>query len=1156
MRKWLLLVCLFASSVSFTQDFSNKGKEFWVGYGNHQVMYTNNGQGFDLYFTSDVNTTAKIDIPGLGYSTTVSITANQITSTRIPQTATLTSEGKTEKGIHVVAEKPIVVYAHLFYQAVSGATLCLPVATLGREYYSINYTQIAQGNISNAYSYFFVVATEDNTTVEMIPSAATVGGRSAGSPFTEILNKGEIYQVLSLNDLTGSSIKSINTGSGCKKIAVYSGSGRIGIGCATSVSSSDNLFQQVYPTSTWGKKYITVPSMDRPKNYFRIIRPDATATVRLNGSIVPPTAFVNNFFYEFDNTTPNVVESDKPIQVAQYFTTQACAPGTNNGDPEMIYLNPVEQTISDVTLTSMALINPQANRHYLNIVVQNLPSAINTLKIDGIPASGFLPVPADPKYAYLQIPTTLGTHRITCDSGFNAIAYGFANAESYGYSAGTNLRDLYQFVQVRNEFSSVNFPAGCKNSPFRFSMIFPYKPIKIDWLFGGLFPDTSISNPVFDSSWVVNDRTLYRYTINRNYTITSSGIYPIRIVVENPTTDGCSGKQDIDYDLQIFDAPKADFQFVTSGCSSDSVSFNDISSTLNPRPVTGWRWDLGDNSGLSQMKTFNYKYADGMKYQVKVQSITDIGCISEPTVKEVVLENIPVPSFDHTLACKDASVTFNDLSNANGSTISKWRWDFGDGMRDSATSAGPMKHVYTKTGTFSVTLTLLNSKGCISNSFKKDVVVNQLPVAGFLLPEVCLNDAFAEFIDTSKSPDGSTLSYLWDFADGATSTDKSPRHKFNAAKLYNIQQVVTTSFGCKDTSLVAFTVNGALPAAQLQIKGTGALCSNRLVELVNNSTVDFGKVTKLEIYWDFVNNPNTKLTDEDPAPGEVYQHVYPSFGTPASKKMRVKMVVFSGAICNSEIVQDIDLLASPQLAFSPVSPVCGNVAPFQITQATETSGLTGTFRFEGNGVDTKGLFTPATAGRGSHTISYIYNSTAGCSDTISSNLVVKEFPKVDAGPDRAVLSGGYVVLNASASGTNISLTWTPPTGLDNPAIINPKASPSDDVTYTLTATTAEGCAVSDEVFVKFLSDIKIPNTFTPNGDGYNDRWEILSLDSYPGSILEVYSSAGQLIYRTQGYAKPWDGTNNGKPLPAGTYYYVIDPKNGKKKIAGYVTLIR
>jgi gliding motility-associated-like protein len=1029
------------------------------------------------------------------------------------------------------------------------------VATLGREYYSINYTQIAQANIADAYSYFFVVATEDNTTVEIIPSAPTVGGKLGGQAFTETLNKGEIYQVLSRADLTGSSIKSVNTGAGCKKIAVFSGSGRIGIGCGTSVSSSDNLFQQVYPNSTWGKKYITVPSLDRPKNYFRIIRPDATATVRLNGSILPPTSFTNNFFYEFDATTPNVIESDKPVQVAQYFTTQGCAPGTPNGDPEMIYLNPVEQTISDVTLTSMVLINPQNNKHYLNVVLPNIPTAINTFKIDGIPVGGFTPVPADARYVYLQYPTTLGTHRITCDSGFNAIAYGFGNAESYGYSAGTNLRDLYQFIQVKNQFSSVNIPTACNNRSFKLSIVFPYQVSRIEWQFGGVLPDVTLVSPVFDSTWVVNGRILFRYSIDRLNSINVAGTYPIKVIADNTTTDGCSGKQEIFYDLQIVTPPQADFQFQTTGCSSDSVFFNDISSTLNTRSIVDWRWTLG---GLaeSQKKSFNYKFPDGGKYLVKMQVIDNIGCISEPAAKEVELENIPIPLFEHTTACKDAGVTFTDRSNNNGATIAKWRWDFGDGTRDSTTVAGPINHVYTKTGTFPVTLTLVNSKGCVSNSFKKDVVVNQLPIAGFILPEVCLNDAFAEFIDTSKSPDGSTMTYQWDFADGSTSTDKSPKHKFNAAKVYNIQQVVTTSLGCIDTTLVAFTVNGALPSAQMQIKNTGPLCSDRLVELVNNSTVDFGKVTRLEIFWDFTNNPNTKFTDDDPASGEVYQYIYPSFGSPAIKKMKVKMVVYSGLLCKSEIVQDLDLLASPQLAFTPITPVCGNVDPFQITQASETSGLSGTFRFEGNGIDAKGLFNPATAGRGSHTISYIFSSTAGCIDTISSVMVVKEVPKADAGPDRAVLSGGYVVLNATASGTNISVNWTPPTDLDNATIIKPKASPSADITYSLTVTTAEGCSVSDEVFVKFLNDIKIPNTFTPNGDGYNDRWEILSLDSYPGSLLEVYSTAGQLIYRTQGYAKPWDGTNNGKPLPAGTYYYVIDPKNGRKKIAGYVTLIR
>ena len=58
------------------------------------------------------------------------------------------------------------------------------------------------------------------------------------------------------------------------------------------------------------------------------------------------------------------------------------------------------------------------------------------------------------------------------------------------------------------------------------------------------------------------------------------------------------------------------------------------------------------------------------------------------------------------------------------------------------------------------------------------------------------------------------------------------------------------------------------------------------------------------------------------------------------------------------------------------------------------------------------------------------------------------------------------------------------------------------------------------------------------------------------SFGEIYNTTGALIFRSVGYNKPWDGTWNGKPVPAGTYYYVIDPKNGRSKIAGYVTVFK
>jgi gliding motility-associated-like protein len=85
---------------------------------------------------------------------------------------------------------------------------------------------------------------------------------------------------------------------------------------------------------------------------------------------------------------------------------------------------------------------------------------------------------------------------------------------------------------------------------------------------------------------------------------------------------------------------------------------------------------------------------------------------------------------------------------------------------------------------------------------------------------------------------------------------------------------------------------------------------------------------------------------------------------------------------------------------------------------------------------------------------------------------------------------------------------------------------------------------------------KPPNTFTPNGDGINDTWEIKYLDQYQGCRIEVYTANGQLVYTDVGYTKPWDGNFKGNKLPTGTYYYVIDPKNGRKKIAGYVTILK
>ncbi|KRT16007.1 hypothetical protein ASU31_10915 [Pedobacter ginsenosidimutans] len=163
----------------------------------------------------------------------------------------------------------------------------------------------------------------------------------------------------------------------------------------------------------------------------------------------------------------------------------------------------------------------------------------------------------------------------------------------------------------------------------------------------------------------------------------------------------------------------------------------------------------------------------------------------------------------------------------------------------------------------------------------------------------------------------------------------------------------------------------------------------------------------------------------------------------------------------------------------------------------------------------------------------------------------------DAGADQTIVTGQPIILNGKVSGDDFTYFWTPSDYLDDPTKLNPIATPTEDITYTLHASSNLGCnSSSDEVFIKVYPKVVIPNTFTPNGDNVNDTWNIPAITSFPNSIVKVTNRYGQLVYQSTGNFKGWDGKMDGKDLPPAIYYYSIYLNKDFKTYTGWVMLMR
>ena len=185
-------------------------------------------------------------------------------------------------------------------------------------------------------------------------------------------------------------------------------------------------------------------------------------------------------------------------------------------------------------------------------------------------------------------------------------------------------------------------------------------------------------------------------------------------------------------------------------------------------------------------------------------------------------------------------------------------------------------------------------------------------------------------------------------------------------------------------------------------------------------------------------------------------------------------------------------------------------------------------------------------------------ATGACNNSKSFKVTVLPSVTVNAGPGTSIFEGSSVQLQGNGSAGNY--LWTPATGLSATNVLNPMATPLVTTTYTLRITNAQGCSNSSNVTIEVIPYcVKPMNAFTPNKDGFYDTWFITNGNCLKRAKVEVFNRYGSKVFESNDYKNDWDGTYKGKPLPDGTYYYVINynlVNNTSVTKKGSVTILR
>ncbi len=687
---------------------------------------------------------------------------------------------------------------------------------------------------------------------------------------------------------------------------------------------------------------------------------------------------------------------------------------------------------------------------------------------------------------------------------------------------------------------------------------------------------------------------------NTSYTYPDTGTYTVRQILNIGMSGTCSDT--VYKTISVYGPLKSYFKYGPQiVCPNYPIQFVD-SSYGRAKPNLR-KWDFGDASPIVYGSNVTHAYANPGSYNVTLIVFNAQGC-ADTSVKVVNVLNPVPPNFAinaPTLSCR------NTVAFSSNYAAPTYLWNFGEPSSPFNTSSfSNPTHAYVNSGYYSVTLIAYPGTGCADTAVH--VVNVQFGLqAGFDTLGVCVYDSAVVQQQTIPGP-GSLIQATWHWGDGDSSSTLSQyvKHLYQNAGTYQINMVVTNSWGCQDSIQMPINI---YPRPNINIGTSASICNLDTVKLTAQGGGTYQWSPNYAI--DSLNIATPKVT---PDKTTLYQvKVVTPFGCFDTASVLIKNVnppsrgvVLDTTICygdsallragpanlkytwlpnyNISSNKAANPWAFPLIATTYIVRIvdgaCVQDDTFRLNvvklanpnagqDITICKGSTATLQGSGGifynwspntNMSFSNTANPVVYPDVTTTYTLTVIDTFSCLKPISDKVTVRveDFNWAYAGADTSGVKGIPIELHAEGG---VSYSWQPIYGLDNPNVQNPSATLDKDMTYVVTVTSANGCIDYDTIFVVIFPEITayVPNAFTPNGDGVDD----IFIPIYAGvtGLMEfsIYNRWGNKVFTTADRSEGWDGHYKGQDAEIGTYVWMIrvrDLTGAEWLKKGDVTLIR